>query len=98
MCQRGYAELRPEDVAQLQAAFGDNWPTLAGAYLGLNGEMLSSTVIDTLGLEGGRPANAAEMTGTDARRRCMPYLAVPGPAAQLDRTRHVLQGHLKRRL
>ena len=47
MYQRGYSELRPEDVAQLQAAFGDNWPALAGAYLGLGGGVLYSTVTNT---------------------------------------------------
>ena len=55
MYQRGYSELRPEDVAQLQAAFGDNWPALAGAYLGLGGEMLPGIITNALGLEGGRP-------------------------------------------
>ena len=101
MYQRGYSELRPEDVAQLQAAFGDNWPALAGAYLGLGGDLLPSTVANTLGLEGGRPMQRSCMgltAGASAAgpaRMCMPGPAVPRPAARLDRTQSVLQGHLK---
>ena len=69
MYQRGYSELRPEDVAQLQAAFGDNWPALAGAYLGLGGGMLYSTVTNH-SWTWERQANAAGMNGTNARRKC----------------------------